>query len=125
MPASLTNVAFDCADPFRLAEFWCQVTGQQMDPELSPGDEEAWVEMPHPPNLYFNRVPEPRTVKNRVHVCLSPDLPRDREVDRLLALGASMVADRRTPDRGWAVLADPEGNEFCLLRGPADRGSDI
>jgi predicted enzyme related to lactoylglutathione lyase len=57
-----------------------------------------------------------------MHVCLQPGQPRDREVDRLLGIGATMVDDRRQPDgRGWAVLADPEGNEFCVLRSAAER----
>ena len=57
-------------------------------------------------------------MKNRQHICLRPtDRDRDAEVERVLALGASMVDDRRDgPDFGWAVLADPEGNEFCILR---------
>jgi predicted enzyme related to lactoylglutathione lyase len=63
-------------------------------------------------------MPEPKTVKNRVHICLRPDIARDAEAERLQALGASFVADHRTPDgHGWVVLADPEGNEFCVLRG--------
>jgi len=53
-----------------------------------------------------------------MHICIRPtDRDRDAEVDRILALGATLVADRRAgPDTGWAVLADPEGNEFCVLR---------
>ncbi|KDN87655.1 glyoxalase [Kitasatospora cheerisanensis KCTC 2395] len=74
------------------------------------------------PVLYFNQVPEPKAVKNRVHLCLRPETARDGEVDRLLALGAVLVADRRNADgTGWAVLADPEGNEFCVLRSAAER----
>jgi hypothetical protein len=118
----LLNVNVDCADPYRLAEFWCAVTGRPMDPELSPDDEETWVEMPSLPNLYFQRVPEPKVVKNRVHVCLVPDVLRDEEADRLVGLGATRVGDYRTSDgRGWWVLADPEGNEFCVLRSNAER----
>ena len=68
--------------------------------------------------LLFLKVPEPKTVKNRMHLCLRPtDRDRDAEVERILGLGATMVNDLRDgPDRGWAVLADPEGNEFCVLR---------
>ena len=66
--------------------------------------------------LLFLRVPEPKQVKNRMHLCLRPtDRGRDEEVERILALGATMYDDRRDGDRGWAVLADPEGNEFCVL----------
>ena len=67
-------------------------------------------------------MPEPKTVKNRVHVCLEPDTRRDDEVERLLGLGATLVSDMRRPDgTGWAVLADPVGNEFCVLRSAAER----
>jgi Glyoxalase-like domain len=71
----------------------------------------------------WTAVPEPKTVKNRLHLCLQPtDRSRDEEVPRLLAIGAIEVADRRTPDgAGWVVLADPEGNEFCVLRSAAEK----
>jgi predicted enzyme related to lactoylglutathione lyase len=76
------------------------------------------------PVLYFNQVPESKTVKNRIHLCLRPETSRDQEVDRLLGLGATFVADHRNPDgSGWAVLADPEGNEFCVLRSASDRAA--
>ncbi|WP_342197698.1 VOC family protein [Micromonospora cremea] len=70
-------------------------------------------------------VSEGKVVKNRVHVCLQPaDRDRDREVERVLALGATMLADHRTPDGdGWAVLCDPAGNEFCMTRSSSERHS--
>ena len=69
-------------------------------------------------------MPEAKTVKNRIHLCLRPETSRDQEVERLLGLGATLVADRRNPDgSGWAVLADPEGNEFCVLRSESDRAA--
>jgi predicted enzyme related to lactoylglutathione lyase len=72
--------------------------------------------------MLFQRVPESKTVKNRVHLDLEPSIARDEEVERILALGATMDADRRNPDgTGWAVLLDPEGNEFCVLRSAAER----
>lgn len=124
MTSSVLNVAIDCSDTYRLAHFWSEVTGQAMDPELKPGDTDAWVELPGGLVLYFNQVPEPKTVKNRVHLCLRPDTTREAEVERLLALGATLVADRRRPDGlGWAVLADPEGNEFCVLLSAAERAA--
>jgi Glyoxalase-like domain len=70
-------------------------------------------------------VPEAKTVKNRVHLDLEPDdRTRDQEVERLLGIGATLVDDQRRPDgRGWVVLADPEGNEFCVERSPAERAA--
>ena len=73
--------------------------------------------------LLFIRVPEPKSTKNRLHLDLRPSGPRDEEVARLLALGATIVDDRRKPDgTGWAVLADPEGNELCVERSAAEYG---
>jgi predicted enzyme related to lactoylglutathione lyase len=121
MTARPRNITFDCADPYAQVKFWSQVTGYREDPEDGnhPDDPEAVLVGPDgQPNLLFVTVPEPKTVKNRVHLDLQPtDRTRDEEVTRLLALGATLVADHRRPDgTGWAVLADPEGNEFCVLR---------
>jgi predicted enzyme related to lactoylglutathione lyase len=125
MPSTVFNIAFDCRDPYELALFWSAVTGRPISDDDHPGDPEASVPQRDGTNLWFNRVPEPKTVKNRVHVCLRPDVPRDVEVDRLLGIGATMATDRRNPDgSGWAVLADPEGNEFCVLRSAAERRGD-
>ncbi|MFF6958017.1 VOC family protein [Streptomyces sp. NPDC008317] len=122
MVSVVQNVAIDCADAYSLALFWSGVTGRPLDPEDRPGDPEVQVLLADGPLLHFNQVPEPKTVKNRVHLCLRPDTTRDEEVDRLLALGATLLTDRRNPDgTGWAVLTDPEGNEFCVLRSQADR----
>jgi predicted enzyme related to lactoylglutathione lyase len=121
MPSTVLNIAFDCSDPYHLALFWSEVTGCPISVEDNPGDPEASVPQRDGTNLWFNRVPEPKSIKNRVHVCLKPDVARDVEVARLLEVGATMVADRRKPDgSGWAVLADPEGNEFCVLRSDAE-----
>jgi hypothetical protein len=70
-------------------------------------------------------VPEAKTVKNRVHLDLVPaDGTRDEEVERLLGIGAILVADHRRSDgMGWVVLADPEGNELCIERGAAERAA--
>jgi predicted enzyme related to lactoylglutathione lyase len=117
MVSILQNVAIDCADPYELARFWSQVTGRPMHPEDRPGDRETQVLLSEGPILHFNKVPEPKTDKNRVHLCLRPETTREAEVERLLGLGATLVTDRRRPDgTGWVVLADPEGNEFCVLR---------
>ncbi|MCY0918969.1 MULTISPECIES: VOC family protein [unclassified Streptomyces] len=124
MVSVVQNVAIDCADAHELARFWSSVTGRPMDPDVRPGDRETRVLLAEGPVLYFNQVPEAKTVKNRIHLCLRPETSRDQEVDRLLALGATFVADHRNPDgSGWAVLADPEGNEFCVLRSESDRAA--
>ncbi|MFJ4843545.1 VOC family protein [Streptomyces sp. NPDC088746] len=124
MVSVLQNVAIDCADAYGLARFWSEVTGCSPHPEDRPGDHETQVMLPEGPVLYFNQVPEPKAVKNRIHLCLRPEGSREEEVERLLGLGATLVADRREPGgAGWAVLADPEGNEFCVLRSESDRAA--
>ncbi|NBE54289.1 VOC family protein [Streptomyces boluensis] len=122
MVSVVQNVAIDCVDAYRLARFWSEVLGRPLHPEDEPGDPETDVMLPEGPLLHFNQVPEPKTAKNRIHLCLRPETSREEEVARLLGLGATLVADRRKDDgAGWAVLADPEGNEFCVLRSAAER----
>ncbi|MFF0435441.1 VOC family protein [Streptomyces sp. NPDC004327] len=124
MVSVLQNVAIDCTDAYGLARFWSGVTGRPLHPEGRPGDAEVQVMLAEGPVLYFNQVPEAKTVKNRLHLCLRPETSRDEEVERLLGLGATFVGDHRNPDgSGWAVLADPEGNEFCVLRSESDRAT--
>jgi len=124
MVSVLQNVAIDCADAYELAWFWSRVSGRPLHPEDKPGDPEVQVLLAEGPALYFNQVPEAKTTKNRIHLCLRPETSREQEVDRLLGLGATLVADLRNPDgSGWAVLADPEGNEFCVLRSESDRAA--
>ncbi|MDI5976058.1 VOC family protein [Amycolatopsis magusensis] len=123
MTSLLQNVAIDAVDAYKLARFWSEVTGFPLHPEDKPGEEETQVMLPEGPLLHFNQVPEPKPAqKNRIHLCLRPETSREEETERLLALGATLVADRREPDgSGWVVLADPEGNEFCVLRSTAER----
>ncbi|MET8338779.1 VOC family protein [Streptosporangium canum] len=124
MVSVLQNVAIDCADAYELARFWSGVTGSPLDPEDGPGAPEVQVTLPEGPLLHFNQVPEAKTTKNRIHLCLRPETSREEEVERLLGLGATLVTDRRQPDgSGWAVLADPEGNEFCVLRSGSDHAA--
>ncbi|WP_075734410.1 VOC family protein [Streptomyces acidiscabies] len=121
MVSVVQNVAVDCGDAYVLARFWGAVTGGSVEAE--PGDRETQVVLPTGLILYFNEVPEPKRGKNRLHLCLRPETSRDAEVERLVGLGATFVADRREADgTGWAVLADPEGNEFCVLRSESERG---
>ena len=112
-------VCVDASDPSRLAGFWEQVLGWRRThdepdevalepPAGSPEDGVA-------PDLLFLRVPEAKTVKNRLHIDLRPD-DRDAEVARLEGLGARRVDVGQGDDVTWVVLADPEGNEFCVLR---------
>ena len=110
----ILNITFDCADPRALARFWGQVTGWPVIEEPQPGYEESAVGKAGEgcPRLYFVRVPEDKTVKNRVHLDIMPtDRTQDEEITRLTSIGARIVSDRR-PEFGWVLLADPEGNEF-------------
>ena len=126
MTARIKSITVDCADHAGLAEFWSNVTGFQEDPDdpNNPGDP-AWglVSPDGRLHLLFVPVPEPKTVKNRIHLDIVPeDRTRDEEVERLLALGATYMADHRRPGgSGWVVLADTEGNEFCVERSDAKR----
>ncbi len=119
----VNHVTFDALDPYQIAGFWAQALhGRRQDDDL-PGDPAALVTHSGTP-LLFEQVPDGRTaVKNRVHLDLKPLLPREQEVQRLVALGARVVDDRVRPDgTGWVVMADPEGNEFCVERSAAERG---
>lgn len=115
----IRHVSIDSADPYELANFWSRVTGWPVSDLDSPGDDEVLVEAPTPlPGLLFIRVPEAKTVKNRVHFDWEPvERSRDEEVERVIGLGASLYEDHRGPQgRGWVTLLDPEGNEFCIER---------
>jgi len=120
------HVSFDAHDPYALAQFWSRLTGYAITDEDAPGDDEVLIESGRPgvPGLLFLRVPDDKTVKNRVHLDIQPPSgTRDEEVERLLGLGARVVDDRRTEDgMGWVVMADPEGNEFCVERSAVERG---
>jgi hypothetical protein len=114
---SFINFAtFDCADALVVARFWAAVLGGELDEEST--SEKAFVEAPGwgGPGLWFNRVPEPKTAKNRLHFDLrAPDTMR-AEVDRLQSLGAIVQQDHGH----LVVMQDPEGNEFCVEEGPGD-----
>ncbi|WP_116204856.1 VOC family protein [Amycolatopsis circi] len=122
MTSVVDNITVDCADPWELAKFWTQVTGRPIGEGDKQGDPEIGIVLDSGVTLLFIAVPEPKTVKNRLHLCLTPDVPREEEVDRLLKLGATLHSDhRRENGSGWAVLQDPEGNEFCVLRSAAEK----
>jgi hypothetical protein len=119
-------VTIDCAEPYQLAEWWSQATGSRIHPESEPGDEEVLIE--GSPSLLFIKVPEGKTVKNRIHLDVVPSAgrTRDEEVERLLGLGAKPFEDHRKPDgTGWFTLLDPEANEFCVSRSQAERDAQL
>ena len=129
MTLRLRVVAVDCADPERLAAFWCAALGYEVrdrdddgvgiGPGPAPADDDLRAG-PVVPGIDFLVVPEGKTVKNRLHLDLTPvDGRQAEEVERLLGLGATRaeVGQSDRPDASWVVLADPEGNEFCVLRG--------
>lgn len=136
------QVVIDCADPAKLAPFWAEALGYVVQPP--PPGHESWQDwlreqdVPEEnwndasavvdpdragPRIFFQRVPEPRSVKNRVHldVNVTVGVPREEaddkleaEAKRLEALGATRVAKREQWSGRWIVMQDPEGNEFCL-----------
>ena len=126
MALHIKSITFGCADPYRLAQFWGQLTGFSEDPDNGNAANDAQALLLSPDGslaLLFIAVPEPKDVKNRVHLDLVPlTSRRDEEVGRLLRIGAQMVQDQRRPDGGgWVVLSDPEGNEFRVERSDAER----
>jgi predicted enzyme related to lactoylglutathione lyase len=126
MTARISHTSFDAVDAHAQSVFWGRVLGFTEDPDdpNEPGHEECMIFSPdRSQKLLFIEVPERKQVKNRVHLDLDPvEGTRDEELARLRELGATVVDDRRRSDgTGWVVLADPEGNEFCILRPEAER----
>ena len=118
MASTLDTVTVDCADPRRLADFWAASLAWVVD---GVDDEDAFVRPPEGgPGLLFQKVPEPKTVKNRIHLDLRPPDSMAAEVDRSQALGATIQQRVDVEGSFWTVMLDPEGNEFCILRGPQD-----
>ncbi|MEO8107568.1 MAG: VOC family protein [Actinomycetes bacterium] len=117
MTLRIDCLTIDCADPDRLAEFWSQALGWVVD--FADATEVAITAAGEPregmPDLLFLRVRDVKQVKNRLHLDLRPD-DQDAEVVRLEALGSSRVDIGQKGDESWVVMADPEGNEFCVLR---------
>ena len=116
MALYLDWVTVDCQDPRRLAEFWSAVLGYRIYEDDADEDEVSIV--PDPPQgtrITFYKVPDVKKVKNRLHFDLRGTGDQAAEVARLKALGATEV-DIGQGDETWTVLADPEGNEFCVLR---------
>ena len=118
MTSRFTELCIDAADPYALAEFWAHVLDWKISDDDDAGDDEVEVADPDGslPTLLFVKVPEAKTVKNRLHIDVSPrDREQAEEVERVLALGATRADVGQGDDVSWVVLADPEGNEFCVL----------
>jgi Glyoxalase-like domain len=135
MGSRLTEIVVDCHDPAALAAFWAAVLDYHVvriedgQVEIAPWKREPpdlaerVRQAPSVPTLVFVKVPEGKTVKNRLHLDIRPvGSPHEAEVERLLGLGARR-ADVGQGEVPWVVLADPEGNEFCVL-GPLATSSD-
>jgi Glyoxalase-like domain len=110
MASFIKTVTFDCEDGLVAATFWAAALGSNVDEDSTSA--KAYVEAPGwgGPNMWFNQVPEPKTAKNRMHFDLRAPGDVHDEVDRLQRLGATTVRD----GTDLVVMADPEGNEFCV-----------
>ena len=113
--ATFRDIVIDCADPATLASFWSEVLGFPVAVR-----EDDQVRLDSPDNafrIWLVRVPEPKTVKNRVHIDVN--LAPGMGLEQLERLGAKVLYPFGwSPDIPWAVLADPEGNEFCAFPAP-------
>ena len=128
MALRVSHTTFNALDAYQQSVWWAELLGYHEDPEDPnlPGHEECMISSPDGSHLIlFIDVPDAKQARNRVHLDLQAvDRRRDEEVERVLALGATLVDDLRKPDgTGWAVLADPEGNEFCILRSDEERAA--
>ncbi|MBF6061175.1 VOC family protein [Nocardia terpenica] len=124
MACRITELVIDCVEPQRLADFWCAVLGY-----VEVGWEGDALEIGPPgigfggpqPTLVFVRSTEPKRGKLPLHLDVNAtDRDQDAELERLLGVGARKVDIGQGSDAAWHVLADPEGNEFCLLRRRVD-----
>jgi predicted enzyme related to lactoylglutathione lyase len=113
MDITLTSITIDCEDSAALAEFWHTALGWEI---VHNSPEGAYlVNAGTGPGLFFQPVPEPKVAKNRAHIDLTSGA-FDEDLARLQGLGATVQRDDAAPDgRQYVVLADPEGNEFCLI----------
>ncbi len=113
MSLRLWTIVIDAHDPHTLAHWWADILHWKI---FSETETEVVVTTPDErfPGLVFVPVPERKTMKNRLHLDFAPD-DRDAEVERLIRLGAKHVDVGQSSNESWVVLADPEGNEFCVL----------
>ena len=120
MACRITELVLDAHDPDLLARFWCTVLGyvelDRVDGSIEIGPPEAGFGGPQP-TIVFDRTDEPKSGKLRLHIDVNAtDRDQEAELNRLLAAGARRADIGQTGNESWHVLADPEGNEFCLLR---------
>jgi predicted enzyme related to lactoylglutathione lyase len=127
MTVKIASVTFDCADALTVGRFWSAALGRPLDPNASSDfatiafaarrNSVGWapVERDEDPTWIFAKVPEPKTAKNRMHLDLMMPDP-EAEIARLVGLGATRVADMEEYGYEWTVMADPEGNEFCVAK---------
>jgi Glyoxalase-like domain len=120
MTSRISHTSFDAIDAYSQSVFWSKVLDFIEDPDdpNEPGHEECMImSRDRSQLLLFITVPDGKKLKNRLHLDLRPvDGTREQEVERLVGLGATQLGDFRRPDgSGWITLADPEGNEFCVL----------
>jgi hypothetical protein len=117
---ALDTITFDCADTMSVATFWAAALGFEMDPD----SDQAGASLTDPSGktggMFFQPVPESKVAKNRVHLDLRPSRAMAEEVERLTALGATVVGRVDVEGSFWTVMQDLEGNELCVLRGPDD-----
>ena len=120
MGSLIRHITVDCRDHFALMRFWREALedyhDHPEDPNKPEDEQSGLVGPPGSPWLLFVPVPEDKSAKNRLHLDIAPpiDGDQDAEVERLIALGARRI-DIGQGDVSWVVLADPEGNEFCVL----------
>jgi hypothetical protein len=115
MTISVIGLSIDCADPAAVARFWSEVLSRPVNPG-GDGDDAA-IDATAPesgPRLAFHKVPEPKTVKNRLHLDLRTN-EFEAETERLMRLGATRIRDVEKSTVRWTTFADPEGNEFDLV----------
>ncbi len=127
MTSRISHTSIDAENAYAQSVWWADVLGFTEDPDdpNEPGHEECMIfSTDRSVQMLFIEVPERKSVKNRIHFDLRPaDRTQTEEIERLLGVGATEVGDHRRDGAGWMTLADPEGNEFCILLSDAERAA--